>query len=168
VIGTGSRELDRVFARTEAVVTDLAYSPHGQTLATVGYRWALGTAARIVSEITMWRPNDGESDWWAEALQPLKSVAFSPDGKWIATCACGPSDSTIVIRNARDGRIRSYRTVKGNSRGQVAFSPDGEMLAVCSGEQLIILDSETLGEQEQLWPLPTKAARKGERSARER
>ena len=66
----------------------------------------------------------------------VKSVAFSPDGK---TLASGSSDQTIKIWDLTSGR--ELRTLVGHSENvtSVAFSPDGKILASGSWNQTIKL-----------------------------
>lgn len=56
----------------------------------------------------------------------MSSVAFSPDGKILAT---GSADFTIKLWKVSSGA--ELRTLKGHSKGvgSVAFSPDGNTLA---------------------------------------
>ena len=64
------------------------------------------------------------------------SVAFSPDGKYIAS---GSWDKTIKLWNVSDGSL--LRTLKGhtNSVSSVAFSPDGKYIASGSWDDTIRL-----------------------------
>ncbi|KAJ6127856.1 hypothetical protein N7471_009073 [Penicillium samsonianum] len=57
----------------------------------------------------------GHSSW-------VTSVAFSPDGKWVAS---GSRDNTVKLWNTITGAI--YKTIPGHSNTviSVAFSPDG-------------------------------------------
>jgi len=59
---------------------------------------------------------------------PVDAVAFSPDGKWVAT---GSGDKTARVMEAATGkevsRLAHYGTVH-----EVAFSPDGKWLATAS------------------------------------
>ena len=70
------------------------------------------------------------------------SVAFSPDGKTLATAS---GDNTIKLWNPTTGNIIS--TLKGHQSEvwSVAFSPDGKTLATASGDNTINLWNPTTG-----------------------
>jgi sugar lactone lactonase YvrE len=65
----------------------------------------------------------------------VRSVAFSPDGKTIAT---GSWDNTVKLWNLEGKEIQ---TLKGHSSGvnSVAFSPDGKTIATGSGDNTVKL-----------------------------
>jgi WD40 repeat protein len=73
-------------------------------------------------------------------------VAFSPDGKWLATASY---DGTIRLRDPDDGR--TVRTVTGHDDWvfTVAFSGDGQTLASGSGDGTIRLWEVATGTEEQ-------------------
>src|SRR5262249_38742832 len=52
----------------------------------------------------------------------VNSVAFSPDGKWLATAG---DDRTVKLWDTATGRLVRILTGHSNKVGDVAFSPDG-------------------------------------------
>jgi WD40 repeat protein/serine/threonine protein kinase len=76
-----------------------------------------------------------------EHTQGVMAVAYSPDGRWVAS---GSSDTTIKVWEAETGRVRL--TLKGHL-GWVrclAFSPDGRHLASGAGDKTVkVWDAET-------------------------
>ena len=66
----------------------------------------------------------------------VESVAFSPDGKLLASASC---DHTVKLWNVADGR--EVRTLSGHTAcvESVAFSPDGKLLASASHDETVKL-----------------------------
>ncbi len=77
---------------------------------------------------------------------PLHGLAFSPDGKVIAS---GAEDNKIILWDASTGR--QIGILKGHKDWvyRVAFSPDGKTLASSSRDRTIILWNLTTGAAEQ-------------------
>ena len=64
----------------------------------------------------------------------VAAVAFSPDGRWLAT-AC--TDKTARVWNATTGQ-ELHRLSHRNRVEDVAFSPDGRRMATASGKTIQI------------------------------
>jgi WD40 repeat protein len=59
---------------------------------------------------------------------PVNSVAFSPDGRWLAS---GSSDDTVKLWDTAQQAPQEVATLAGHTQAVqgVAFSPDGRWLA---------------------------------------
>ena len=116
-----------VFTDTFGSILSVAFSPHGDVLAT-------GT---VTGEIRLWHAArgaplqtfQGHSDY-------VRSVAFSPDGK---TLASGGDDQIVRLWEVNSGKL--LHTLSGHSHWvrSVAFSSDGKTLASGSHDQTVRL-----------------------------
>ncbi|PPQ89185.1 hypothetical protein CVT25_001153 [Psilocybe cyanescens] len=77
----------------------------------------------------------------------INSVAFSPDGNWIAS---GSDDFTICVWNTSTGQL-GIGPMRGHNRNvtSVVFSPDGRWIASGSDDKTICLWNTSTGELEQ-------------------
>jgi WD40 repeat protein/serine/threonine protein kinase len=66
---------------------------------------------------------------------PVDAVAFSPDGKWIAS---GDMTGKLIVRDAQTGAVK-FDVPHGQYVLSVAFSPDGTQIATGSSDKTIQL-----------------------------
>ena len=103
-------------------VTALAYSPDGNTLATVGGQ----TLLYRPGEVRLWDLSTGKEKAKLDGHQStVWSVAFSPDGK---TLASGDEDGIVKFWDVAVGKEKGALTAPGRVYC-VAFSADGKKLA---------------------------------------
>jgi len=76
--------------------------------------------------------------------QPIRSLAFSPDGK---TLASGAAEEVVILWDVASGR--ELRRLVGGDRfhGTVAFAPDGTSVAASGGEGRVTVWEVATGRQ---------------------
>jgi WD40 repeat protein len=86
--------------------------------------------------IRLWKQN-GESVANFESRSPrIRSLAFSPDGRWLAA---GGADGMVRLISAGDQREIAAVSAHKNTTYGVAFSPDGKLLASAGFDRTIRL-----------------------------
>ena len=115
-----------VFTDTFGSILSVAFSSHEDLL-------AAGTAT---GEIRFWHGSgrplstvQGHTDW-------VRSVAFSPDGKILAS---GSGDRTVCLWEVSSGQCLTILQGHTDAVYSVAFSPDGKTLASGSGDRTVRL-----------------------------
>ncbi|MGQ0554279.1 MAG: WD40 repeat domain-containing serine/threonine protein kinase [Planctomycetota bacterium] len=132
----------------------LAWSPDGQTIATIGRsgRFRLrdaGTGAirldveRLSAPLTAGSSAEQEAAFASINAHDIELV-YSPDGKRLALRA----DRGALI-DATNGRVVAMLPAAGHENDVVAFSPDGRLLAISNGRLSLIR-----AEDGQRMPLP--------------
>jgi WD40 repeat protein len=117
------------------VITSLSYSPDGQLLAVSGYHEVLlhkadgsGLAGRLVG-----------------LSERVQSVAFSPDGKWLAVAAGDPCRfGELQVWNIKNKRLKFSYPVTFDTIYGVSWSPDGTKIAFgCADKTLRAVEAES-------------------------
>jgi transducin (beta)-like 1 len=103
----------------------IKWSPTGPGSNTPGRPLVLATAS-FDATVRLWNPSDGSCiACLARHKEPVYSVAFSPDGEFVAS---GSFDRWLHIWAVKDGTlVRSYRG--GGGIFEVCWSRDGDRLA---------------------------------------
>lgn len=131
----------------KGVILSVAFSPDGKTLATGGgmFRFAPG-GEKEFSEVTL---RDAVTGKKRATLSGHKSivyqVAFSPDGKLLATAAGDDNELGLRLWDVATGK--ELRAFKARGVRQLAFSPNGKTLASVSGLVEIKLWDPMLGKE---------------------
>jgi WD40 repeat protein len=177
-----------------ARVNRVAFSPDGQLLVTAGSDglvriWAVGTG-QLVSKFgwpsgqvrsVAFSPDgllvaaahsDGPAQLWSasslvRAVTPVAAwdVAFSTDGRLLATAGGGRTSAGLTAAAAPDkaawlwdvatGRVAGGVAGKGGHASAVAFSPAGGLFATASASDVVRLWEVSTGRQ--VWALPRPA-----------
>jgi WD40 repeat protein len=150
------REGNRVF--DQAVI-----SPDGEFIATAGVEQVIGK--KITCQIQLWKTATGEKvRGWEGHDDPIKGLAFSPDGK----CLASASWQAVKLWNTATGdELRSFKGHDAQPFGAlsganaVAFSPDGKLVATTGNDGTLQLWKPESGEVVFRWHPESKEARFG-------
>ncbi|MFQ4139643.1 hypothetical protein PGN35_025365 [Nodosilinea sp. PGN35] len=127
----GVKERERLIGHSDWV-TNVAFSPDSETLATASYDHTVKLWSRQGEELQTLPSERFASNGHSDIVW---DVAFSPDGKTIATAS---ADQSVKLWNRQGEELQ---TLKGHSSvvGRVIFSPDGKTIATASDDQSVKL-----------------------------
>jgi WD40 repeat protein len=116
--------------------TSVAYSPDGKSFA----------SASSTGEITVWNAATGQISFSLPTpMTRAETVAFSPDGKWLA----GAGNGLLLVWDAETRKEVHLFAVGGNnpnwSTARVAFSPDSKFLASACDDCIVKVWDLTTG-----------------------
>jgi WD40 repeat protein len=141
MIATGSRdntaklwnlegkELQSLTGHT-SYVSKVAFSPDSEMIIAT-------TEGRDDNSVKLWNLEGKElQTFQGNSLNSVISIAFSPDGKTIAT---GSWHYTVKLWNLEGKELQTFQGNSLNSVISIAFSPDGKMIATVSGDNTVKL-----------------------------
>src|SRR3990172_4035751 len=147
--GNKAQVIDAHFKDVEAV----SFGPDGKMLATAGrdntiVLWNTATGKEIATlevqprkglagSIGRWKSLAGASQW-------VVTVAFSPDGKSLAS---GSSGKVVILWDVKTGEQEKILEGHAGRVRSVAFSPDGKVLASGSEDNTVILWDAATGNE---------------------
>jgi WD40 repeat protein len=136
-------------ANPEDLVHCAVFSPDGQWVAAISYE----------GRLQLWKRPAGELRWTATmtstALSSLCSLAFSPEGRYLATSGLG---SPVSLWAVADGTlVRQWDVSQDKAMGGLAFSPGGQFLAAWTAAQEVSLWPLAGGERLYTLTVPTEA-----------
>jgi WD40 repeat protein len=112
-------------------ITALGFSPDNNEVAAAGYH-----------EVNLWKLDDGSVTRRLRGLsERVYDIAFSPDGKWLATASGDPGQfgSAKLWLAEPDGGGKPVRDLleSNDSVFAVAFSPDSKLVAAAGADRAI-------------------------------
>ncbi len=126
-----------VFAETIGNILSVAFSSDGKIFATGDSK----------HELRLWEMPDGKEIQVIKHPQWVWSVAFSPNGEFLAS-ACTDLKVRLYRKSSNSNLFESHKTLSGhtNQVRSVVFSADSEILASGSADQNVMLWSVNTGE----------------------
>jgi WD40 repeat protein/beta-lactamase regulating signal transducer with metallopeptidase domain len=113
-------------------VRAVAVSPNGKLLA-----WGAGGGGnKVEGTLTLWDLEKGAAITTIVEKNPIRGLAFSPDGKTLATCSFG---SMAHLRDPATGKIRTELRGHKRSVNSVVWMPDSKTVLSASVDGNVII-----------------------------
>jgi WD40 repeat protein/serine/threonine protein kinase len=145
------RELHNSFRAHDKEARVVAFSPDGRFLATGGSDGTVKDTRGSDGTVKVWdmRTDQPLRVWEGHVIGTVWSLAFSPDGKWLASGSDdGPTHSgELKLWDAATGREIWSRKEQGMRVRALAFHPDGQHLAYSIPGVVIVLNVPTAQER---------------------
>ena len=125
---------------TTVPVTAVRFTPDGQRIEASGYH-----------ELTTWKTADGALDGRIPGLpERTYDIAFSPDGKWMATAGGDPGQYGVArlwsIEAGKPPKPERDLAEAQDAVFAVAFSPDGSKLATAGADRAVRVHETATGK----------------------
>lgn len=130
---TTGKEVARLEHETPAV-SPVVFSPDGRRLVTGG---------SVDGIAQMWDVFSGQKIPWLAQVGEVLTLAFSPDGRWLAA---GNGDGTAQILDAATGR-EVVKVAHEDDVEVAAFSPDSQWLATGSDDNTVRIWEAATGQE---------------------
>ncbi len=118
----------------------LAFAPDSRRLAVSDYKHI----------VRLWDLTSNKVVHMLDTGDEVKALAFSPDGKILATAGGHANSSTLKLWDVETGMEKFALEGHAHQAESVAFSPDGKLLASSSGDSLRLWDVETGRERRRI------------------
>jgi eukaryotic-like serine/threonine-protein kinase len=120
-----------------SLVSCVAFSPDGTRIASGSYGRGEKPRTDFTQTVKLWDADTGQLlRTFPGHKGDVRCIAFSPDGKILAT---GSRDHSIRLWNPETGEVLAILGGHDNDVVAVAFSPDGKTLASASNDETVLL-----------------------------
>jgi WD40 repeat protein len=131
-------QLERTLEGHGTRVWCVAFSPDGKVVASGG-----NAEVGVPAELKLWDLDTGEAKITLTENRAVRWVAFSPDGKHLATAE---HDGTAKLRDPTTGAVRHVLIGHASGLDCTIFSPDSKTLATTSWDRTLKLWDAGSGE----------------------
>jgi WD40 repeat protein len=135
----------RVLAEHDNYVETLAFSPDGKWLAVAGRGRVpgKGLAPGNTNNLRLWDLQRGETAFvWKDDATAAHGLAFSPDGKWLATASDAGAGRECAVWSLATKERGATITGHTQSVWGIVWSADGKQIATSGGDGVRLWDVE--------------------------